>query len=47
MQLEAQGKLSEAAEFYEYVLADDQTNIVLVQSNRTYRRWYGNAASLY
>jgi len=29
MQLEAQGKLAQASEYYDYVLKDDQTNIVL------------------
>lgn len=29
MQLEAQDKLSKASEYYDYVLKEDQTNIVL------------------
>jgi len=29
MQLEAQEKLSEAAEYYEYILSKEQTNLVL------------------
>ena len=42
MQLEAQERLTEAATYYEHVLSEDQTNIVLPQLTSTNVRWYGN-----
>jgi hypothetical protein len=42
MQLEAQERLTEAAAYYEHVLSEDQTNIVLPQLSSTNVRWYGN-----
>lgn len=35
MQLEAQERLTEAAAYYEHVLSEDQTNIVLLKASYT------------
>jgi hypothetical protein len=45
MQLEAQEKLTQAAEYYENVLSEDQTNLVLPVTTWTNIRWCGNAES--
>jgi hypothetical protein len=38
MQLEAQEKLAQAAEYYEHVLSEDQTNLVLPVTAQTNTR---------
>jgi hypothetical protein len=45
MQLEAQEKLTQAAEYYEHVLSEDQTNLVASLATWANIRWCGNAES--
>ena len=46
MQLEAEEKLTQAAEYYELVLSEDQTNLVPLSSRpKAYCRWSGNVES--
>ena len=45
MQLEAEEKLTQAAEYYELVLSEDQTNLVSPTPGKTYSRWSGNVES--
>ena len=46
MQLEAEDKLTQAAEYYELVLSEDQTNLVTSSApGKAYSRWSGNVVS--
>ena len=46
MQLEAEEKLTQAAEYYELILSEDQTNLVIYYApGKAYIRWSGNVES--